>query len=142
MMKLTIILMTVLAISFVNRNNALSNECNERLEYSVNKRGDGGYELSIMCVVRSFLPISVEGFFPKRTTHYHISIIGNGKDLSYRNHNGFYYSINDISSNHNTWDLGYVWVDKERENIYLNLYWLSTPDGLKPSEVHGKYRIK
>lgn len=134
--------MSVSAILFFNSTNALSHECNESLKYSVTNKNDGGYELSITCVVRSFLPVTVEGFFPKRTTQYHISIMGRGKDLSYRNHNGYYYSINEISSNHNTWDLGYVWVDKERKNIYLNLYWLSTPGGLKPSEVHGKYQIK
>lgn len=137
-----IILVSTIFTYLLSCNYVIANSCNESIKHTVNARQDGGYNLSITCTVRSFNPITAEGFFPKKTSHYKISIPGKGKDLSYKNYNGYYYSVDEISSNHTVWDIGYVWVDKNKENIYLNLYWLSPPDGIKPSEIHGKYSIE
>lgn len=120
----------------------LAHDCNEKLEYQIAERSDGGYKMSIKCVERSLQPITSEGFFPKKETFYKLNIIGKGKDLSYRKHDGYYYSIGEVESQSEVWDLGYVWIDKKRENIFLNLYWISTPDGLTKSKLHGKYKIK
>ena len=128
-------------IYFLLFSNSICFACNARKDYTIENRKDGGYDISLVCVEQSYLPITAEGFFPRRTLRYSMSLIGKGKDLSYRAHDGYYYSIDEIKSSHEAWDIGYAWVDKERKNIYLNLYWISTPDSLKPSEVHGKYII-
>ena len=75
---------------------------------------------------------------------YYIGNYNVGENLSnylYNDDSSFYYDLDDIRHKSKTWDLGYVWVDKEREFIYLNLYWISTPDSLKPSKLHGKYKL-
>jgi hypothetical protein len=135
-------LIIVFIVSMIKAPYALAHGCNEKLDYLIEKRPDGGYKLSIKCIERSFKPITSEGFFPKRETFYEVAIVGKGKDLSYRKHDGYYYSIDEVISPSEVWDLGYVWVDKKRENIFLNLYWLSTPDGLTKSKLYGKYKIK
>ena len=37
------------------------------------------------------------------------------------------------------WDFGYVWVDKERKYLYINLYSISSPDNITPYYINGKY---
>jgi hypothetical protein len=86
-------------------------------------------------------PITAEGFFPKVERSYTIELISQGKDWSFRNQNGFYYPLDQIKSSDKAWDIGYAWIDAERKYIYINFYWVNSPDGLRPSDVNGKYKI-
>jgi hypothetical protein len=114
----------------------------KHITYSVTARQDGGYTLAIDVSKRHWMPITAEGFFPKEEISYQIEIVGQGDNWSYRNQNGYYYSLNEISCNNNNWDLGYVWVDSKRENLYINLYWVSEPDKLVETHINGKYVLK
>lgn len=111
-------------------------------KYSVTSRSDGGYKLEIYVKKRHWKPITAEGFFPKEEKSYVIEIVGKGTNWDYRAHNGYFYSLDKIKSVKKHWDIGYAWVDKERKNIYINFFWVDSPDGLKPSDINGKYTIK
>lgn len=110
-------------------------------EYTIMEREDGGYTLNLFISKRHWKPITAEGFFPKEEKSYTIDIVGPGKDWSFRAQNGFYYSLEQIVSTKRHWDIGYAWVDPDKRYLYLNLYWVSSPDGLSPSDVSGKYRL-
>ena len=111
------------------------------VQCTVKNRSDGGYTLTITYLKRHWKPITAEGFFPVERKYYVIGIVGSGEDLSYREKNGFYYPLDKIVSEDVAWDLGYAWIDAERKYIYLNLYWISPPDGLTPSGASGRYRL-
>jgi len=113
----------------------------EDMEYTVLVRPDGGYTLTITKSKRHWKPITAEGIFPKETKNYTIDIIGKGEDWSNRNQNGYYYTFEAIKCNRKAWDFGYAWVDNERKHLYLNLYWVSSPDDYTPSDVNGKYLL-
>jgi len=124
----------------------LSSSCAHRgianFDHTVQNRNDGGYTLSIQGTIRALAPITPEGFFPKRDVSYHIELVGEGENLRYRNHPGFYYPFPEkVHSNKQHWDFGYVWVDENKEYIYINLYWLDSPDGLTESDINGKYKV-
>jgi hypothetical protein len=113
----------------------------QNLEYNISIRPDGGYKLLINYSKRVWQPITAEGFFPKIERSYTIELISKGKDWSFRNQKGFYYPLEKIQSADKAWDIGYAWVDANRKYIYLNLFWVKSPDGLTPSDVNGKYVI-
>jgi hypothetical protein len=105
-------------------------------------RVDGGYTLTLTGTERHLLPITAEGMFPKSQTNHKIVLKGKGKDWSYRNQPGYFYSFpEDIEASAISWDVGYVWVDKNRETIYLNFYWIKSPDALTASKINGAYKI-
>jgi hypothetical protein len=113
------------------------------VESDVVQKTDGGYTLRLGGHTQHIQPISAEGFFPKQSIYYTIDLLGPGEDLTYRNQPGFYYSFpEDISSNKKHWDFGYAWVDLNREFIYLNFYWIDSPNSVKESRVNGKYKIE
>ena len=69
-------LIIVFIVSMIKAPYALAHGCNEKLDYLIEKRPDGGYKLSIKCIERSFKPITSEGFFPKYTTIRIIKLYG------------------------------------------------------------------
>lgn len=111
------------------------------MKHTVSLRPDGGYNIDVTISKRHMQLITAEGIFPKEIKNFKIEIIGKGKNWSYRNQNGFFYGIEQIKCLNNAWDFGYAWVDSERKYLYLNLYWVSSPDSLIPSDVNGKYRL-
>lgn len=111
-------------------------------EYTIIPRTDGGYKIDIACSKRHLKPITAEGIFPKETKKYTIDIIGKGKDWTFREQAGYYYSSENVRSKKKAWDFGYAWIDAKRKYIYLNFYWVSAPEGIAPSDVNGKYNIK
>lgn len=136
--KYFFILLLISLNFFLLGENAMAKE----IEYSVSLRSDGGYTLLITCSKRHWNPITAEGFFPKEKEIYKIELIGEGEDWSYRNQNGYYYSLQKIISNKNHWDLGYVWVDLNRKFLYINLFWISSPNKLIESDINGKYILR
>ena len=114
-----------------------------KVSHKAEPRDDGGYTLTLSGTIQSLVPITAEGFFPKRPIAYEIALKGKGKEWKYRNQPGYFYSFpEDIEAKPQSWDLGYVWVDKNREIIYLNFYWVKSPDGLTESEINGAYKVK
>jgi hypothetical protein len=109
--------------------------------YSVTKKNDGGYTLSISYSKRIWKPITAEGIFPKEEGSYELNLIGKGEDWSSEGEPGFFYSLDKIESKKAHWEVGFAWVDKERSAIYLNLYWVSPPDKLMPMAINGTYKI-
>lgn len=111
-------------------------------EYTVQARADGGYSIHVTVTIRHWQPITAEGFFPKERLSYTIEIVGGGKDWSYRNQPGYFYSQKDVlCKGGGPWDFGYAWVDTKREYIYLNFFRVSAPDSRTASEVNGRYLI-
>jgi len=127
-------------ISFLLLHLSISEGHAKDIKYSVTSTGNGGYSLDI--AVSKTIFFSADGLFQNVRNHYSIDLIGKGKDWSYKNQKGFYYSLNDIESTQAYWDIGYAWVDIDRKYIYLNFYWVSSPDNLIPSDVNGRYRIE
>lgn len=118
----------------------MCNDCIAQIdEYKVNQRSDGGYAIDIKYTVQSWLPITAEGPFPRQVKKTTVELIGKGKDWSYRNQNGYYYDKNDIRGI--LGEIAYAWIDHKREYIYLNFFWISSPNKLTPSVINGKYRI-
>jgi len=114
-----------------------------KINHNAEARDDGGYNLTLDGTIQSLMPITAEGFFPKRPFNYTIALKGKGKEWSYRNQPGYFYSFpEDIDANPHSWDMGYAWVDKNRETIYLNFYWVKSPDSLAESEINGAYKVK
>lgn len=114
--------------------------CSSR-NYSVSMRSDGGYVLDVTVYKRHWKLITAEGVFPLEKTRFVINIAGKGHDWSFRNQAGFYYTIDEITTNIHDWDLGYAWVDTLQKNLYVNLFWVQAPDRLVPSDVNGKYSL-
>ena len=113
------------------------------IKHEVKKRPDGGYTITLSGTIRYLSPITAEGVFPKNNIYYQIDLKGKGKDWSYRNQPGFYYSYpDDIESKTPSWDIGYAWVDKDRKRIYLNFNWINSPNSLSKSEINGAYKIE
>ncbi len=110
-------------------------------DYSISPQPDGGYLLNVTTQKLHWQLITPEGTFPKETLHFKISLSGKGRDWSYRNQKGYYYSIEDIKTNMHHWDLGYAWIDAENKYLHLNLFWVHSPDGVIASDVNGKYSI-
>lgn len=114
-----------------------------KINHKTEARDDGGYNLLLDGTIQSLMPITAEGFFPKRPISYKIVLKGKGKEWSYRNQPGYFYSFpEDIDAKPQSWDMGYAWVDKNRETIYLNFYWVKSPDSLTESEINGAYKVK
>ena len=113
----------------------------ETKEYSVIKRGDGGYTLSITYSKRIWKPITAEGIFPKEKGNYELNLIGAGEDWSNEGEPGFFYSLDKIESKKPHWEVGFAWVNKDRTVIYLNLFWVSPPNKLMPMAINGEYNI-
>ncbi|MEW6601013.1 MAG: hypothetical protein AB1499_08590 [Nitrospirota bacterium] len=113
-----------------------------KTDYSVNKRADGGYSLKIVMNKRYWKLVTPEGLFPSFKQIYTIELIGRGSDWSYRNQEGHYYSLNEINCFQKAWDFGYAWVSNDRKYIYLNLYWVMSPDNITPADVNGKYELQ
>lgn len=114
-----------------------------KINHKTEPRDDGGYTVTLSGTIQSLMPITAEGFFPKRPINYKIALKGTGKEWSYRNQPGFFYSFpEDIEAKPQSWDMGYAWVDKNRETIYLNFYWVKSPDSLTESEINGSYKVK
>jgi hypothetical protein len=107
--------------------------------YKIEARPDGGYSLK-MDVTKTTI-FSADGFSRKVRNHFEIVLLGKGEDWSYRNQKGFYYRQNDVVSSSQCWDFGYAWVDADRTYLYLNLYWVSSPESMIPSDLNGKYRL-
>lgn len=132
---LPLIYFFIIVINFVMVNMCFAKDIN----YKIKAESDGGYSLEID-LTKTIL-FSADGFFQTIKTRHIINLIGKGKDLSNRNHKGFFYGHNEVSSNSFEWDFGYAWVDIERKYLYLNFYWVSEPDGMRPSDLNGKYKI-
>jgi hypothetical protein len=114
-----------------------------QIDSQVSPREDGGYTLTLKGQTQIVQPVTAEGFFPKQSIYSQIQLIGLGKNWEYRNQHGFYYQYpKDIECKNSYWDIGYAWVDEKRENIYLNFYWIDSPNSLKESKVNGKYKIR
>ena len=111
----------------------------QKIEYNVKHRSDGGYAIDIKCTVQHWQPITAEGLFPKKVINMTVELIGKGTDWSYRNQKGYYYEKKDIQGI--LGEIAYAWIDHKREYIYLNFFWVSSPDKLSPSVINGKYRI-
>lgn len=111
-------------------------------KYSVNKRDDGGYTVSIRYSKRIWKPITAEGIFPKEKGSYELNLIGTGEDWSSEGEPGFFYSLENIKSKKTHWEVGFAWVNKDRSVIYLNLFWVSPPNKLMPMAINGEYKIK
>jgi hypothetical protein len=126
---------SIFLLNFIMVENCFAKDMN----YKVEVRSDGGYSLEIEITKTNLF--SADGFFRKIKNLYVIDLIGKGKDWSYRNQKGLYYSQDEILSKTTDWDFGYAWIDIERMYIYLNLYWVSGPDGMIPSDLNGKYKI-
>ncbi len=126
---------SIFIMSFIMVSGCFAKDMN----YKVTVRSDGGYSLEIDITKMNLF--SADGFFQKVKNHYVINLIGKGKDWSYRNQKGFYYGQNEILSNTSGWDFGYAWVNDDRTYLYLNLYWVASPDGIIPSDVNGKYSL-
>ncbi len=110
-------------------------------DYTVSIQPDGGYLLNITVYKRYWKLITAEGVFPKERKSFLIKIAGKGRDWSARNQQGYYLAAEDISSNVKGWDFGYGWVDSAREYLYLNLYWVKSPNCMVASDVIGKFRL-
>jgi hypothetical protein len=113
----------------------------ETKQYSVNKRDDGGYTLSISYSKRIWKPITAEGIFPKEEGNYELNLIGAGEDWSKEGEPGFFYSLEKIESKKTHWEVGFAWVNKDRSVVYLNLFWVSPPNKLMPMVINGEYNI-
>lgn len=101
-------------------------------QYSVTPNADGGYTLTIMVD-------KGEG----TTAPCKLRLLGKGRDWKdSRGQDGFYYDWTAIIEADKTGDLGYAWVDRERERIYVNLYRVDAPNALIPSVANGCYEIK
>ena len=133
---------TLILVSFITASCVNLGSYNQ-IESEVTKREDGGYTLLLRGYTRYMIPITAEGFFPKQGIYRQIDLIGEGIDWEYRNQRGYYYPYPDkVDSHHPHWDIGYAWVDKEKKNIYINFYWIDSPDSLKETRINGAYRIK
>ena len=113
-------------------------------KYTVTSRGDGGYTLDIFVSKRVWKMITSEGFFPKQEYGCIIEIIGEGQQWTeqVKGIDGYFYSLDKIESKKKYWDIGYAWIDPNRDHLYLNLYWVSAPDKIVPAGVNGKYKLK
>lgn len=114
----------------------------KRESFSITARPDGGYSLSIVLNKRYWKLITAEGIFPSVRQTYTIELTGKGKDWSYRNQSGYYYSSDEIRSIQNQWDLGYAWLSVDRKYLYLNLFWVESPDNLASADVNGRYDMQ
>ena len=115
----------------------------QQLNHEIKNRNDGGFTIVINGTIQHFKPITSEGFFPKEKVNYQIELVGRGKDWSYRNQLGYYYAYpGSIECKKPHWDIGYAWIDEKKEYIYLNFYWIKSPDSLEESKINGKYKIK
>ncbi len=110
-------------------------------DYAVSVRPDGGYILNITVNKRYWTLITPEGVFPKEKLKFVINVMGKGRDWSFRGQEGFYYSLDEITTNMHHWDFGYAWIDSSRKNLYLNLFWVHAPDRMMASDVNGKYAL-
>ena len=136
------IIVTILFIEISLPRNVPAHECNLGLEYQIENRTDGGFELTVICERQIQKLITAEGLFPKVKKIFKISLIGEGDDWSEkRNQKGFFYSPEKIICKAKAWEIGYVWVDQDRKNVFLNFYWVDSPDNLKPSIINAKYPI-
>ena len=134
MKKALILTLFILLVCFV------CNECFAKtIDYKVRRRDDGGYAIDIKCTVQHWEPVTAEGFFPNEVTEMTVELIGKGADCSHQNQNGYYYERKDIRGV--LGEIGYAWIDKKHEYIYINLFWVTSPDKLTPSVINGKYRI-
>lgn len=113
------------------------------IKHQIQKRLDGGYTITLTGSIRHLSPITAEGAFPKQEVNYQIELKGNGKDWTSRNQPGFYYSYpENIECKTPRWDIGYAWVDKDLKTIYLNFYWIKSPDSLDEAVINGAYKIE
>lgn len=113
----------------------------ETKKYTITKREDGGYVLSIRYSKRIWKPITAEGVFPKEEGHYELNMIGVGEDWSNEGTPGFFYPIEKIESKKKHWEIGFAWINKERTLIHINLFWVSPPNELIPMPINGEYKI-
>jgi len=133
----------LIAFSLLLLTSCVNFGTSKNIDHKVKERSDGGYTVTLSGTIRHLTPITPEGAFPKQQIYYQIELKGKGKDWSYRNQPGFYYSYpDDIECKTPHWDIGYAWVDQNRQTIYLNLYWLKSPDSLWESDINGTYKIK
>ncbi len=126
---------SILFLNFIIVENCSAKDIN----YKVSTNPDGGYTMEIE--VNKTTLFTADGFLKKENSRYTINLTGKGENWSYRDQKGFFYSPDKISCKTPIWDIGYAWVDTDRKHIYLNLYWVSYPDGMRPSDVNGKYEI-
>ena len=135
--KVLIMLSLIMCTGCINFGSSRS------ITHKVIPREDGGYEITLNGTKRIYQPITAEGFFPVEQLNYKISLIGKGKEWSFRAQPGYYYSFpTDIKSAKCHWDFGYIWVDKNRETISINLYWVKAPDSLLDADINGSYIIQ
>lgn len=128
--KYIFVLIATLLLAGCSFNNITS--------YEAILQPDGGYAVKIK--LDKTYTVSADGLFSKNIYHYEIRLIGKGKDWSYKKQNGYYYSQNEITGiKTGAWDFGYAWVDHDRSCIHLNLYWVSSPNGMTPSDINGRY---
>jgi hypothetical protein len=102
-------------------NGCVSFGTKQQINHRVEKRNDGGYTLKITGNITQMNPANAEGSLPRQEVHYVIDLKGEGKDWSYRNQPGFYYSFPDTIEcrPYFSRDFGYAWVDTNKEYIYI-----------------------
>lgn len=136
----TLVFLVIISSTFFL--TASSNASARSIEYAVSSRPDGGFSVEIVYSKRHWKPITAEGMFPLDKKGYKIEVIGKGEDWTNRNQKGYYYRSDEITSDIKAWDLGYGWIDENRRYLYLNFFWVSSPDGLIPSDINGKYDLR
>lgn len=136
--KLLIIvsIIVVLYISIYGAGSTVSKE------FSVVENPDGGYLLNIVLSTRYWKLITSEGIFPSLQRTLAIELTGKGTNWTYRNQNGYYYSLNEIKCSQKEWDLGYAWISDDRRYLYLNLFWVNAPNSVISSDVNDRYLLK
>lgn len=110
------------------------------IKYSIAERPDGGYLIN--AAVKKRYLFTADGIFPSDRRSFIVELIGGGKDFSYRNQKGFFYSFDEIKSIQKEWDFGYAWISEDRKYLYINLFWVKSPDGVTPADVNGRYQLK
>lgn len=138
-LRRALIIITSIAVLYLSIYGAGSTT---KKEYSIAERLDGGYSLKIVLYKRYWKLITAEGVFPRVRRICTIELTGIGRDWSYRSQNGFYYSSDEIKSINREWDFGYAWISKNKKYLYLNLFWVKSPDRVSPADVNGKYQLE
>ncbi len=110
-------------------------------DYQLTSGPDGTYIVNVCFVKRHWEPFTAEGFCSVERESYSVEIAGKERLWGRRGQNGYYYSLDEVKCVPESWDLGYAWIDSERKYLYLNFYWVSSPDNIIPSDVNGKYRL-
>jgi hypothetical protein len=85
---------SIVLLLFVS-SGCISFGTTKNIKHEIKERADGGYTIILSGTIRGLIPITAEGFFPKKDIYYQIELKGTGKDSRYENLPGSYYSYPD-----------------------------------------------